>query len=62
MVWLNSHNIRDLRTPFGGVKSSGLGQEGGHRSIDFYTEEQVVHLNLGEVHTARFGTTAGPDH
>ncbi|MGO2153991.1 MAG: aldehyde dehydrogenase, partial [Brevibacterium aurantiacum] len=38
MVWLNSNNVRDLRTPFGGVKASGLGHEGGYRSIDFYTE------------------------
>ncbi|HEY9523300.1 MAG TPA: aldehyde dehydrogenase, partial [Thermopolyspora sp.] len=35
MVWLNSHNVRDLRTPFGGVKASGLGHEGGYRSIDW---------------------------
>ena len=32
MVWLNSHNVRDLRSPFGGVKASGLGHEGGYRS------------------------------
>jgi len=55
MVWLNSHNVRDLRTPFGGVKASGLGHEGGYRSIDFYTEQQAVHITLGDVHTARFG-------
>jgi 5-carboxymethyl-2-hydroxymuconic-semialdehyde dehydrogenase len=55
MVWLNSHNVRDLRTPFGGVKASGLGHEGGYRSIDFYTEQQAVHITLGPVHTARFG-------
>ena len=56
MVWLNSHNVRDLRTPFGGVKASGLGHEGGYRSIDFYTDQQAVHITLGDVHTARFGT------
>ena len=55
MVWLNSHNVRDLRTPFGGVKQSGVGHEGGHRSIDFYTTEYIVHVALGEVHTPRFG-------
>ncbi|WP_034271366.1 5-carboxymethyl-2-hydroxymuconate semialdehyde dehydrogenase [Haloechinothrix halophila] len=55
MVWLNSHNIRDLRTPFGGVKASGVGHEGGHRSIDFYTNEHIVHVALGDVHTPRFG-------
>ncbi len=55
MVWVNSHNVRDLRTPFGGVKASGLGHEGGYRSLDFYTDQQAVHITLGEVHTPRFG-------
>ena len=55
MVWLNSNNVRDLRTPFGGVKASGLGHEGGYRSIDFYTDQQAVHINLGEVHNPKFG-------
>ncbi|MBF4562809.1 5-carboxymethyl-2-hydroxymuconate semialdehyde dehydrogenase [Microbacterium sp. VKM Ac-2870] len=58
MVWLNSHNVRDLRTPFGGVKASGLGHEGGYRSLDFYSDQQAVHITLGEVHTARFGASA----
>ena len=57
MVWLNSHNVRDLRTPFGGVKASGLGHEGGYRSLDFYTEQQAVHISLSPVHTPRFGIT-----
>ncbi len=55
MVWMNSNNVRDLRTPFGGVKASGLGHEGGYRSIDFYTDQQAVHVNLGEVHNPVFG-------
>ena len=55
MVWLNSNNVRDLRTPFGGVKASGLGHEGGYRSIDFYTDQQAVHINLGKVHNPSFG-------
>jgi len=55
MVWLNSNNVRDLRTPFGGVKASGLGHEGGYRSIDFYTDQQAVHITLGESHSVRFG-------
>jgi 5-carboxymethyl-2-hydroxymuconic-semialdehyde dehydrogenase len=55
MVWINSHNVRDLRSPFGGVKASGLGNEGGYRSLDFYTEQQAVHVTLGDVHTAKFG-------
>ncbi|MFY9262083.1 MAG: 5-carboxymethyl-2-hydroxymuconate semialdehyde dehydrogenase [Actinomycetaceae bacterium] len=57
MVWINSHNVRDLRTPFGGVKGSGLGHEGGYRSLDFYTIQQTIHLTLGDVHTTRFGAT-----
>ncbi|MEW1976235.1 5-carboxymethyl-2-hydroxymuconate semialdehyde dehydrogenase [Microbacterium profundi] len=59
MVWLNSNNVRDLRTPFGGVKASGLGHEGGYRSIDFYTDQQAVHINLGEVHNPVFGKQRG---
>jgi 5-carboxymethyl-2-hydroxymuconic-semialdehyde dehydrogenase len=55
MVWLNSNNVRDLRTPFGGVKASGLGHEGGYRSIDFYTDQQAVHITLGKVHNPSFG-------
>ena len=55
MVWLNSHNARDLRTPFGGVKASGLGHEGGFRSLDFYTDQQAVHITLGSVDTPKFG-------
>ena len=55
MVWLNSNNVRDLRTPFGGVKASGLGHEGGYRSIDFYTDQQAVHITLNDAHSPRFG-------
>ncbi|AEE46202.1 aldehyde dehydrogenase [Cellulomonas fimi] len=55
MVWLNSNNVRDLRTPFGGVKASGLGHEGGYRSIDFYTHQQAVHVALGDAHQPTFG-------
>ncbi|WP_020673321.1 5-carboxymethyl-2-hydroxymuconate semialdehyde dehydrogenase [Amycolatopsis nigrescens] len=60
MVWLNSHNVRDLRTPFGGVKSSGVGHEGGWRSIDFYAPEHIVHVALGDVPTPRFGSKELP--
>ena len=55
MTWVNSHNVRDLRTPFGGVKASGLGREGGQHSIDFYTESRIVHVALGDTHVPRFG-------
>ncbi|RRJ88251.1 5-carboxymethyl-2-hydroxymuconate semialdehyde dehydrogenase [Gulosibacter macacae] len=55
MVWLNSNNVRDLRTPFGGVKASGLGREGGYRSVDFYTTSQSIQITLNEAHSPRFG-------
>ena len=55
MVWLNSHNVRDLRTPFVGVKASGLGHEGGYRSLDFYSDQQAMHISLAPVHTPKFG-------
>src|SRR5579875_1606515 len=55
MVWLNSHNVRDLRTPFGGIKASGLGTEGGEHSIGFYTQPQVIHVALEPPRTPRFG-------
>ena len=61
MVWLNSNNVRDLRTPFGGIKASGLGHEGGTRSIDFYTHQQAVHITLGPVHNPTFGKRAAAD-
>ncbi|MEV5411193.1 5-carboxymethyl-2-hydroxymuconate semialdehyde dehydrogenase [Thermopolyspora sp. NPDC052614] len=62
MVWLNSNNERDLRTPFGGVKASGLGHEGGYRSIDFYTHQQAVHVSLGKPHNPTFGKAATSAH
>jgi 5-carboxymethyl-2-hydroxymuconic-semialdehyde dehydrogenase len=55
MTWVNSHNVRDLRTPFGGVKASGLGREGGQHSIDFYTESRIVHVALGDARVPKFG-------
>jgi len=57
MAWLNSHNVRDLRTPFGGIKASGLGHEGGHHSIDFYTDQRVIHVAVGDPGTPRFGVS-----
>jgi 5-carboxymethyl-2-hydroxymuconic-semialdehyde dehydrogenase len=47
LVWVNSQNVRDLRTPFGGSKSSGIGREGGEFSFEFYSELQTVHVALG---------------
>ena len=47
MCWINSHNVRDLRTPFGGVKRSGIGLEGGDYAFDFYCDTEIVHVALG---------------
>ena len=58
MMWPNSHNVRDLRTPFGGVKESGLGREGGEHSLDFFTDTTIVHVALGDTHVPRFGLQA----
>jgi 5-carboxymethyl-2-hydroxymuconic-semialdehyde dehydrogenase len=55
MCWVNSQNIRDLRTPFGGVKESGIGREGGDYAFDFYCETEAVHIALGSHHIARLG-------
>ena len=42
MVWINCWLHRDLRVPFGGVKSSGVGREGGFYSLEFFTELQNI--------------------
>ncbi|MGH2736547.1 MAG: 5-carboxymethyl-2-hydroxymuconate semialdehyde dehydrogenase [Actinomycetota bacterium] len=57
MVWINSQNVRDLRMPFGGVKDSGIGREGGHYSFEFYCELETIHVALGEHHIPKFGIT-----
>jgi len=44
IVWVNSWFLRDLRTPFGGSKQSGIGREGGVHSLEFYTELRNVCL------------------
>lgn len=42
IVWINTWLNRDLRTPFGGVKASGIGREGGFYALDFFTEPKSV--------------------
>lgn len=42
IVWINCWLVRDLRTPFGGVKSSGVGREGGFEALKFFTEAKNV--------------------
>ncbi|MEV7225394.1 2-hydroxymuconic semialdehyde dehydrogenase [Polymorphospora sp. NPDC051019] len=46
IVWVNTWFLRDLRTPFGGVKASGVGREGGTHSLDFYSELTNVCVDL----------------
>jgi len=55
MCWINSQNVRDLRTPFGGVRASGIGREGGDYAFDFYCETEIVHVALGSHHIPRLG-------
>ena len=47
IVWTNCWLVRDLRTPFGGVKSSGVGREGGWEALRFFSEPQNVTVALG---------------
>ncbi len=42
IVWVNCWLQRDLRTPFGGVKNSGVGREGGWDALKFFTEQKNV--------------------
>lgn len=46
LVWVNSWFLRDLRTPFGGAKQSGIGREGGVHSLEFYTELKNTCIKL----------------
>jgi len=46
IVWVNCWLLRDLRTPFGGVKDSGLGREGGFEALKFFTEEKNVCVKI----------------
>ena len=48
VIWINAWMVRDLRTPFGGAKQSGLGREGGIESVHFFQEPAGVTLRLGD--------------
>jgi aminomuconate-semialdehyde/2-hydroxymuconate-6-semialdehyde dehydrogenase len=47
IVWINCWLLRDLRTPFGGVKNSGVGREGGFEALNFFTEPKNVCIKYG---------------
>ena len=46
VVWVNTWMLRDLRIPFGGMKSSGVGREGGFKSLQFFTEPKNVCIKI----------------
>lgn len=56
MIWVNSQNVRHLSTPFGGMKASGIGRDGGDYSFDFYMETKNVAVALGEHAIPKLGT------
>ena len=55
MVWVNTHNVRHLPTPFGGVKASGIGRDGGDYSFDFYMETKNICIALGANRIPKLG-------
>ncbi|MGA2548560.1 MAG: 5-carboxymethyl-2-hydroxymuconate semialdehyde dehydrogenase [Burkholderiaceae bacterium] len=55
MVFVNSQNVRDLRQPFGGVKESGIGREGGDASFETFCEIKNVCISLGQHPIPRWG-------
>jgi len=48
MVWVNTWLLRDLRVPFGGVKNSGVGREGGRYSMEFFSDSKNICVHLGD--------------
>ena len=46
IIWINTWLLRDLRTPFGGMKQSGVGREGGFEALRFFTEEKNVCIKI----------------
>jgi len=56
MVWVNSENVRHLPTPFGGVKSSGIGRDGGDYSFDFYMETKNIAIALDNHKIPKIGS------
>lgn len=55
VVWVNTPMMRELRAPFGGYKSSGVGREGGDACEAFYTEEKTTTTPIQPVQPRRFG-------
>jgi acyl-CoA reductase-like NAD-dependent aldehyde dehydrogenase len=55
VVWINTPMVRELRAPFGGLKESGLGREGGNASMHFYTAEKSATLPVSPVALTQLG-------
>ncbi|SUB34725.1 5-carboxymethyl-2-hydroxymuconate semialdehyde dehydrogenase [[Pasteurella] mairii] len=55
MVFVNSQNVRDLRQPFGGIKASGIGREGGEYSYEVFAEIKNVCISMHDHHIPRWG-------
>ena len=55
MVWVNSENNRHLPTPFGGLKASGIGRDGGDYSFDFYMETKNICIAYGTHRVPKLG-------
>lgn len=55
-LWVNTPVARDLRAPFGGFKSSGVGRTGGHASRALFTEEKVLTIPMADFPITRLGT------
>ncbi|WP_322866419.1 5-carboxymethyl-2-hydroxymuconate semialdehyde dehydrogenase [Aquicoccus sp. G2-2] len=55
MIWVNSENVRHLPTPFGGVKASGIGRDGGDWSFEFYMEQKHIGLATGQHRIPQLG-------
>ena len=55
MVWVNSENNRHLPTPFGGMKASGIGRDGGDYSFDFYMETKNICMAHGTHRVPKLG-------
>ena len=53
IIWVNCWMLRDLRTPFGGMKASGVGREGGQEALRFFTEPKNVCFATGGAHDER---------
>ncbi len=57
MIWVNSENVRHLPTPFGGVKASGIGRDGGDWSFEFYMEQKHIGFATGHHRIPKLGAS-----